>query len=285
MTAFTLVQLSDIHLSRSRPYFQFNYDIALEALAEIAPDAVVVTGDLALNGPDDSADVAFAAEQLGRIAVPCHVVPGNHDVGLVPFKGGLHQPINNDRLAIYRDIFGADRFAVEIGNWKLIGFNSQLLGSGLAEEEEQFAWLAAELGERTAPTALFLHYPLFIDTIDEDRSTHMNVVPAARRRVLDLVARAPGVKLIASGHLHEDRRLDLDGICYQWAPATAFMSSDGSLGGDAYNGFLVYRFDGDDFTVERVEPTFMINMDIRNWSHSEPHGYYEVVKRPFPSVG
>lgn len=284
MTAFTLVQLSDIHLSRSRPYFQFNYEIALEAIAGIAPDAVIVTGDLALNGPDDSADIAFAAEQLDRIACPCHVVPGNHDVGLVPFAGGMHQPITARRLAIYRDVFGADRFVTEMGAWKFVGINSQLLGSGLPEEEEQYQWLAGEIGGRREPAALFLHYPLFLDDSSEAAASHACVVPAARRRMLDILASAPGVRLVASGHLHEERRMDLGGIAFQWAPATAFMSSEGGHGGAAYNGFLVYRFDGASFSVERVEPAFMINMDVRNWSHSEPHGYYEAVKRPFPSV-
>lgn len=284
MTAFTLVQLSDIHLSRSRPFFQFNYDIALEAVADIAPDAIVVTGDLALNGPDDAEDVAFAASQLERLPAAWHAVPGNHDVGLVPFSGGLHQAIDGKRLATYRDVFEEDRFETSLGGWTLLGLNSQLLGSGLDAEEEQFDWLAGTLRSSTSPVALFLHYPLFLDHPDETVDSHSVVRPSARARLLDLVAGHGGVKLIGSGHLHQEKRIEDAGIQYQWAPSTAFITTESDHGGDAYAGFLVYRFEGDRVQVERVEPRWMINHDIRNWGRSEPHGYYEIVKRPFPAV-
>lgn len=284
MSTFTLVQLSDTHLSRSRPFFQFNYEIALEAVAEIAPDAVIVTGDLALNGPDDADDVMFAARQLERLPAAWFAVPGNHDVGLVPFEGGLHQAVDEARLETYRDVFEADRFVTRMGDWTMIGLNSQILGSGLAAEEEQFDWFAGTLAEASGPVGLFLHYPLFLQTAEDRGDTHSAVRPAARQRLLERIAGHGGVKLVASGHLHQDRRLEAQGIRFQWAPSTAFLTTEQTHGGEAYTGFLVYRFDGDQVSVERVEPRWMINHDIRNWGRSEPHGYYEIVKRPFPAV-
>jgi 3',5'-cyclic AMP phosphodiesterase CpdA len=264
MSTFTLVQLSDIHLSASRPFFQFNYDIALEAVTEIEPDVIVVTGDLALNGPDDADDLAFAARQLERLPAAWHAVPGNHDVGLVPFAGGLHQAVDKDRLAAYRSVFGDDRFVTRVGDWTFLGLNSQLLGSGLEAEAEQEDWLASALAAAEGPIGLFLHYPLFIDSPDETQDSHAVVRPAARRRLLDQLTGNGRVGLVGSGHLHQEKRIDLDGI--------------------AYAGFLVYRFDGDSLSVERVEPRWIINHDIRNWGRSEPHGYYEIVRRPFPDA-
>jgi 3',5'-cyclic AMP phosphodiesterase CpdA len=67
--AAVIVQLSDTHLSPSRPYFQMNFEHVLEAVAAVRPDHVVITGDLALNGPDDPADIAFARRQFDRL--PC----------------------------------------------------------------------------------------------------------------------------------------------------------------------------------------------------------------------
>ncbi|WP_075217753.1 metallophosphoesterase family protein [Mongoliimonas terrestris] len=284
MSTFTLVQLSDIHLSRSRPFFQFNYDIALEAVADIEPDVIVVTGDLALNGPDDADDIAFAASQLERLPAAWHAVPGNHDVGLVPFDGGLHQAIDDTRLAAYKAVFEEDRFVTKVGGWTFVGLNSQLLGSGLDAEGEQEDWLAATLAAADGPIGLFLHYPLFLESPDEAVDSHSVVRPAPRRRLLDRLAGDKRVRLVGSGHLHQEKRMDVGGIQYQWAPSTAFITTESDHGGEAYAGFLVYRFDGETVSVERVEPRWMINHDIRNWGRSEPHGYYEIVKRPFPAI-
>lgn len=285
MSAFTLVQLSDTHLSPSRPFFQFNFDVVVEELAALNPDHIVITGDLGLNGPDDIADVAFARRQFDRLPCSWSAVPGNHDLGLVPFEGGLHQPINAERLARYTDTMESDRFALDVHVWRLIGINSQLLGSGMDEEEAQYAWLAHELASLEKPTALFLHYPLFLDNQSDDEKTHSVVVPIARQRMLALIDAAPMVRLVASGHLHEDRRIERGSVTYQWAPSTAFIASESNHGGISTAGFLVYRFEDNQFSVERIEPRWIINHDIRNWGKSKPHGYYEIVKRQFPVIG
>lgn len=284
MTPVAIVQLSDTHLSRSRPFFQFNFEAALKEIAAIKPDLVIITGDLALNGPDDADDVAYAKSQFERISAPWFALPGNHDVGLHPFKGGLHQPITEARLKTYRGIFGTDRFSREIGGWKLVGINSQLAGSDLPEEEEQFSWLEGEIGGLAKNTALFLHYPLFLNDVSESNETHSTLRPAARRRLLDLFARAPGLKFVASGHLHRERRIENAGILYHWAPATAFIGTESTYGGDAYCGLLVHHLRPDGHSTDRLEPRLMINHDIRNWGRSEPHGYYDIVKDPYPHV-
>lgn len=284
MTKFTLVQLTDTHLSPSRPFFQFNFERVVEAMADIAPDHIVITGDLGLNGPDDIADVAFAKAQFDRLGAPWSAVPGNHDVGLVPFEGGLHQPITPDRHAAYLGVMGADRFSHDIGDWRLIGINSQLLGSGLAPEAEQHAWLAAALAETDRQVALFLHYPLFLDDPADPARSHAVVLPEARREMLALIDASPQVKLVASGHLHEDRHAMRNAVTYRWAPATSFITTEGGHGGTACVGFLVHRCDGQNFTTERHAARWMIAHDIASWGKTEPHGYYEIVKLPYPHV-
>ncbi len=284
MTKFTLVQLTDTHLSGSRPFFQFNFEMVIEAMTDIAPDHVVITGDLALNGPDDIADVDFAKRQFDRLGAPWSAVPGNHDVGLVPFEGGLHQPINEARHAAYLDVMGADRFIQDIGDWRLIGINSQLLGSGLPAEAAQHDWLAASLVETTRSVALFLHYPVYLDDPADPTRSHAVILPEARKALLALIDAHPTVRLVASGHLHEERRAERNGVVYQWAPATSFLTTTGGHGGTATVGFLVYRFDGISFTIERRVAQWMIAHDIASWGNTEPHGYYEIVKRPFPGV-
>jgi 3',5'-cyclic AMP phosphodiesterase CpdA len=284
--AAVIVQLSDTHLSPSRPYFQMNFEHVLEALEAIAPDHVVVTGDLALNGPDDPADIAFARRQLERLLCAWDAVPGNHDVGLHPFAGGMHQPVTEARLAAYRDLMGPDRFATQVGGWTLIGANSQLMGSGLAAEAEQADWLAGGLARAGArPTALFLHYPAFLDDPATDPESHACLRPSARAPLLGALDAAPGLRFVASGHLHVDRAQARGGVLWRWAPSTAFVTGDGAHGGVGRVGFLVWRLGEDgEAAAERVEPRWLINHDIANWGGSEPHGYYDIVRRPWPAL-
>lgn len=284
--ALTLAQLSDIHLSRSRPFFQFNFEVVLAELAALRPDHVVVTGDLALNGPDDADDIAYARAQLDRLPCAWSAVPGNHDLGLVPIRPGVHQAITEARRAAYLHHFGADRFALAFGDWTLLGLNTQLLGSGLAAEVEQHAWLEAEFAAASGrPVALFQHYPLFRERPDETSIGHSFVVPAARARIMALLE-GSSVQLVASGHLHREKRIEHAGITYQWAPATAFIEGEDPKrhGGVACNGFLLHRFAGSTFTTERIEPRWIIQHDIRNWARSEPHGYYDIVALPWLSL-
>ncbi len=278
-----LAQLSDTHLSGSRPYFQLNFDIVIESLVEKKPELIVVTGDLALNGADDPDDLRFVRRQLDRLPAPWLALPGNHDIGLVPFEGGVNQPFNEHRRDTYLGHFDDDRFATDFAGWRVIGLNSQLLGSGLAAEEEQYEWLTHELAAGGDKSAIFLHYPIFTTTPDDTAMSHAAVVPEARRRLMSIIEAAGTTKLIASGHLHRERRFDIGGIVYQWAPATAFISSEDheGHGGEAYNGYLLYDLADDSFTVERVEPHWIINHDIRNWARTKPHGYYDMVRRPF----
>lgn len=280
-----LAQLSDIHLSRSRPFFQFNFEAVLEELARIRPDHIVVTGDIALNAPDDPDDLAFARAQLDRLPAPWSAIPGNHDVGLVPLEPGQYQAADVARRARWLDLFGPDRFAIDLGDWRLLGLNTQLMGGGLPAEAEQHGWLEAQLAERARPVALFLHYPLFRHASTEAERSHSCVVPEARARLMAAIG-GSSVKLVGSGHIHREKRMEEGGVVFQWAPATAFIETEDHKGngGRAYNGFLLHRFSDGQVSTESIEPRWIIHQDVRGWARMTPHGYYRAVEAPFPKV-
>jgi 3',5'-cyclic AMP phosphodiesterase CpdA len=280
-----VAQISDLHLSRSRPFFQFNFEAVLDELARVRPDHIVVTGDLALNGAAVADDLAFARAQLDRLPAPWSAVPGNHDVGLVPLAPDQHQPADDARRAQWLTLFGADRFAIDVGDWLLLGLNTQLLGGGLPAEAEQHDWLRGMLAHADRPAALFLHYPLFRHTPDDPDHGHTCVIPSARAALLDVIE-GSAVKLVASGHLHREKRSDHRGIAFQWAPATAFIEGEDRKGhgGHAYNGFLLHRFADGAVTSEGIEPRWIIHHDIRSWARMTPHGYYRAVEAAFPGV-
>jgi len=179
----------------------------------------------------------------------------------------------------YLGVMGADRFVQDIGEWRLIGINSQLLGSGLPAEAEQHDWLAETIATNR-PTALFLHYPVYLDDPADPARSHSVILPEARAALLALIDAHSNVRLVASGHLHEERRVERNGVVYQWGPATSFITTEGNHGGTAAVGFLIHRFDGAEFTTEPMSARWMIAHDIASWGNTEPHGYCEIVKRP-----
>src|SRR5262245_25804073 len=124
-----VIVISDPHLSPTHGFFWENWCRACDTANRLSPDALLVSGDLCINGPDSDAEVAFAAKALKRLEAPVHAIPGNHDVGDEPPGQEAGQIIDERRLQRWRSVFGADRFASTVGNWRLVGINAQLLGS------------------------------------------------------------------------------------------------------------------------------------------------------------
>lgn len=254
MAAFRLVQVSDTHLSREKPYFVENWDAVVAHLNAAPPDLVVNSGDIALNGPEVEDDLAFAAEQHARLDCPVRAIPGNHDSGDNPSHSDRppKQPVTEARREAYRRHFGNERWAADAGDWRLIGINAQLFGTGLDAEATQWTFLADALADAGArPVALFLHKPLMKDDPGEAIAAAHRYVPAAARDRLLRAFGAARVRLVACGHVHQHRVLRHAGIDHVWCPSTAFVLPDDLQPriGEKAVGFVEYRFDGDDVAI------------------------------------
>jgi 3',5'-cyclic AMP phosphodiesterase CpdA len=268
MTARTILQISDTHLSRTHAYFQDNWDAFVDCVAEEKPDFVFVTGDMCFNGPGNPDDLAYARGQLDRLAAPWRAIPGNHDIGDVPPDNRLKHPISAERRDAYRQHFGDEYWTEDFGAWRFIGLNAQLMGSGLPDEMEQIDFLQNALdGAGNRSLALLIHKPLFHAKVDEANETLATVFPEPRRLLLAL-CRAYRIKLVASGHRHAYRAHKMGRTQLVWAPASAFVDTskkDGTLRVLRRAGYVRYRFEGAAFTHELVEPKRFISHDMRNW--------------------
>lgn len=231
--AFRLVQVSDAHLSASRPVFRANFDAASEALRGLRPDLVVDTGDVSLDGADSEDDLRAAREARVAAWSPFDfaAVPGNHDTGDDPGPGA-RQPADAARLARWTRVFGPDRFARDDApGWRLIGLDSQVVASGLDDAEHQWDFLEAALrgaAEAGRAVGLFLHKPLWLEGGPEEPDAgYWTVKPGPRRRLLGLLAARPPA-FVASGHLHQwrDRPRGPAGWREVWAPSVAFIVGD-----------------------------------------------------------
>ena len=273
-----IVVLSDIHLSPTHGFFWENWRLAREFANSAKADVVIVNGDLAINGPDSDAEIAFAATALAGLNGRVMALPGNHDVGDEPPGQDPKQIVDANRLARWDRSFAGDHWVLDVEGWRLVGVNAQLFGSGLAREQAQDQWLDQQLGAAGWPTALFLHKPLFLENPADDGASASCMVPSARARLLDRLDRSD-VRLIVSGHLHQHRDRIIDGRRYLWVPAVAFAGSN-DHGGDERCGLTVLDFLTDSVEVTIERPAGLVSHDL---DAIKGHGRYQFLRDMPPS--
>ncbi|MFC0244022.1 metallophosphoesterase family protein [Falsochrobactrum ovis] len=247
-----VIQITDTHLGRDKTHFNENWEPLAAWLSTQAPDLIIHTGDISVDGADVEEDFSFCTELMEELAAPLLVTPGNHDVGE---PKNQHQPTNVDRLDRWNRYFGADHWVKDIEDWRLLGFNSMIFSSDLPEEETQFRWLEKQMSEAEGRRiAWFTHQPLFINNWNDADNGYWSVKAGPRARLHKLAERFD-VGLIASGHLHLSHDFTLDGIQFVWCPAAAFVvgpQMQPPLGGEKLLGAVKYIFSGRDVTFERI---------------------------------
>jgi 3',5'-cyclic AMP phosphodiesterase CpdA len=268
MPPIRLVHVSDTHLSPTHRYFAMNFAAFGDAMAEAPPDLLVHGGDLAFNGPALPADLAHGAAEMAALGLPWRAIPGNHDIGEAPPFSRLAQPVDAARMAAWRAAVGPQWWVEDHGDWRLIGLDTALMGSGLAEEVEQAAFFALALAERAGrPVMVFVHMPPF-DADPADPAFSTAVIPfVARGPFLDACA-AGGVKVIACGHLHVYRRLRHRGMEIVWAPPTAMVDVrrvQQRRRRFPRPGYVEWRLDAKGATHRLVEPPRMFVIDVSGW--------------------
>lgn len=169
-------------------------------------DFCLLTGDLAQHAQAKSYHRLLVS--LKKLRIPCMCLPGNHDDFQV-----MQTILNDKNINCHRQRL--------IGNWHIIGLNSQLKGSAggfLAQEELTF--LEKILATETQKHVLLaLHHhsvptnSLWMDT--------MIIKNAAE--FLNLIGRYPRVKAIINGHIHQTMDLMKDGLRILTTPSTCFQ--------------------------------------------------------------
>jgi 3',5'-cyclic-AMP phosphodiesterase len=273
VNTFRVLQVSDTHLSRAKPWFVPNFEAVVGLVASRAPDLVVNTGDIALDGATGEDDLAWARECHAALGVPFRAVPGNHDVGDNPWRPEVDQPITDEPRARYRRHFADDYWLTDIATWVLVGVNAQLLGSGRDAEDEQWSFLASVADQAAGrPVALFIHKPLFDRDPGEADINQRYVIPVSRRRLAE-VLRDVRLRLVASGHVHQHRRHRLDGVEHCWAPSTAYIIPDRiqpTLGSKRV-GYVEHTFHAAHVETTIVEAPELTNHNLNDFPLAYSH--------------
>ncbi|KAA3506518.1 metallophosphoesterase [Agrobacterium vitis] len=246
--------LADPHIGSQNDIFVENWKAAVKTVNGCDDVGLaIVLGDLTLDGANLEADLAFGAAELKEITAPVLVLPGNHDVGDI--ASDSVQPANEARLAAWEKHFGAWAWHSDAAEgWRLIGLNSQIIGSGLLAEEQQWAALERMLTERgNRKPVLFLHMPLFLEDWNEADRPAWALKTQDRLRLQRLIAEH-GVFAVISGHMHRTLHLrQKDEPVLIWTPASSFLARDESMPsqpGKELLGVTLLDFGKDDISVE-----------------------------------
>lgn len=247
-----IVQLSDTHISHLGGVPAENMSLLADHVNhQIRPDLVVHTGDAVIADPDSVPDRDTAKRLLALVDAPLLVIPGNHDVGESADEPWMELRVTSERIAAFASAWGQDRFrqegsaATRSANWVFIGLNSERLGSGLPEEDEQWDWLAGTASQsRGKSVMLFLHKPLW-----SPMGSRSGITPpqAARERLVALFADAR-LRVVANGHMHRYRQTPEGEIRTVWAPSLTFaVPADPERGlGPGTPGIVEYLIEDDD---------------------------------------
>lgn len=245
-----VIQISDTHLSRLKPHFADNWPPLAAWIGQQSPDLVIHTGDVTVDGAGTEDDLIYCAALMRALGVRYRAIPGNHDVGDARHR---HQPVNAARLANWHRHFGADRWIDDSEEWRLVGFDAMLVGSGEPEESVQLDWLDAAMAEAQGRRlAWFLHRPLFLEQPDEADTGYWSVKPEPRRALLALLRRHH-VAVVASGHLHKSHDFVCDGTRYIWGPSSAFLCGSSvqiAMPGHKRLGAVRYEFGSTEIRAE-----------------------------------
>lgn len=258
----TILQLTDTHLSPRNGLFRDNLDRLRRFAEDARPDLVIVTGDLSLDGADQPEDLALAMRLLRAFPAPLLCIPGNHDTG-----SHIHtmprQPVSSARVARFRAEVGADHWLRDLPGWRLVGLNTEVLGTGLPEEAAQAAFLAAAAaGAGARRIALFLHKPAFVTEPADPTFDYWSVPPAARASLSPLLDH-PGLRLVASGHLHLHHEAMRGPVRYAWAPPVSFIvepEDQPGLPGTRPTGALLHRLGDDAAETQLIAPPGMASI-------------------------
>jgi 3',5'-cyclic AMP phosphodiesterase CpdA len=265
--------VSDTHLCARDTLLTANWVAIEHWLSAVKPDRVIHLGDITADGMHERQELERARGILTRDHPTMLFIPGNHDVGDHPPGPGVptDHPLDELSLQEYRRVFGPDRWSHQLADWQLLGLNASVLGTGTEEEESQFAWLEKALRAGTGPVGVFVHKPLFRDSVEEG-IVHLRYVPViARRRLLGLLG-TRDLRFVAAGHTHQVRRTIAEGVEHVWVPSAAYVISDVRQEriGDKMVGIMLLELNGDRHCFTHIVPAGMQAYNLKQFAHIYP---------------
>jgi len=222
MTSLRVVQVTDCHLQEDPNQHyrgtssEDRLDRVLSHLVQTKPelDLLLLTGDLVHHGFESG--YQRLASKVASIANEVVWLPGNHD----------DWPRMQLHPALCKPVWSSDSTPWTIVSLRSI-YESDGWGVG-ALGQEQCDWLIEQLDvlQRAGRWVLIaLHHPV----LDVGSAWQDAIKLADARQLLAIIERAPHVKGVFSGHLHQQHDLSVKGVPFWVTPATASQFKAGTI--------------------------------------------------------
>ncbi|WP_312884985.1 metallophosphoesterase [Candidatus Sodalis endolongispinus] len=195
-----IAQISDIHAAAANDNLS-RLDRALAWLDSLAPDALVLSGDLIDN--DEIEGYPAIAARLASRPYPAFILPGNAD-NTAAMRTAFDAPYWTDGGR------GALHFRVDINELRVIGLDTTVPWRAAGQVEVHLPWLQSALSAAgPAASIVFLHHPVFpigIAPLDQTMCDGATALAALLRQH----PRRP--LALAMGHAHRPAAGTLAGI-------------------------------------------------------------------------
>lgn len=205
-----IAQITDLHLQpgAAGDENEARLRAVVARLADLAPDCVLLTGDVTEQG--DAASYRRARDLLASLGVPVLATVGNHD-RRAPFRAAFDTP----------DTDGFIQYATAVGDLRILVLDTLEEGrEGGAFCARRAAWLEERLAEAPrAPTLIALHHPPARTGV---AWMDANADGPWARRIARVVARHPRIVRIVAGHIHRALLLGVGGRALVTSGSVAF---------------------------------------------------------------
>jgi 3',5'-cyclic AMP phosphodiesterase CpdA len=159
---------------------------AIDEIAALDPDAVVVKGDLTALGTEEEYEDFVAA--YSRLGERMHHIRGNHDA-MVTSSIAAHGP-----------------FAVDLDGVTLAVLDTVRPGSDRGRVSEgQLSWLDALAEASSQPVLVFGHHHPWDPASHERNDTYFGINPDDSEALCAVIGRRPSIGGYFAGHTHRTR--------------------------------------------------------------------------------
>ncbi len=206
-----IIQLTDLHveLKEEAPFgidVRKNFHQILEAAQQLAPDHLVITGDLCYR-EGDVAIYRWIKKHLDQCGIPYDIIAGNHDDSAL-----LAKTFELEHLLTEQELF----FTRKIGKSPFIFLDS----SRATHSDNQLKWLRRQLHNANQDVVIFMHHPpAKAGTPFMDDNHSLQDVEAFQNIIFD----HPHSVSIFCGHYHIEKTIRIKNMMLQITPSCFFQ--------------------------------------------------------------
>jgi 3',5'-cyclic AMP phosphodiesterase CpdA len=261
----TLLIVSDSHLSPQSPGALSNWKAICRYARHTAPNLVLHLGDLTRDGINEATEIDYARRLLDELPSPWLAIPGNHDVPDPSDKAPYSRTTIESKNDRWRRAIGRDYWRLDLGEWTILGLNTQLLSCSSDSSEDHWRWLEREIVIQTSDRALMImsHKPIQIDEGIRGAPVRWFVRADVVQRIRAMVGERR-ISHIMSGHLHQFRVTSQEEV-HVWAPSTWAVFPDRvqrTVGLKVCGAVSVELQDRSVARIEMVEPEGLSQLSV-----------------------